>query len=78
MQWHQERQRLLAENVSNADTPQFRPRDLSPPNFAPGRAASTQLSLARSNTAHLTSFAGTTQFQLDVAEDSKRGRPAMP
>jgi len=51
MQWHQERQRLLAENVSNADTPQFRPRDLSPPNFAPGRPASTQLSLARTNTA---------------------------
>ncbi len=25
MQWHQERQRLLAENVSNADTPRFRP-----------------------------------------------------
>ena len=31
MQWHQERQRLLAENVANADTPQFKPRDLAPP-----------------------------------------------
>ncbi len=30
MQWHQERQRLLAENVANADTPNFRPRDLAP------------------------------------------------
>ena len=30
MQWHQERQRLLAENVANADTPSFRPRDLTP------------------------------------------------
>ena len=28
MQWHQERQRVLAENVSNSDTPNFRPRDL--------------------------------------------------
>src|SRR4051812_44754375 len=36
MHWHQERQRLLAENVANADTPQFRPRDLAPPDF--GRA----------------------------------------
>ena len=30
MHWHQERQRLLAENVANADTPEFRPRDLAP------------------------------------------------
>jgi len=33
MSWHQERQRLLAENVANADTPKFRPRDLAPPQF---------------------------------------------
>ena len=33
MQWHQERQRILAENVANADTPQFQPRDLAPPQF---------------------------------------------
>ena len=28
MQWHQERQRVLSENVSNSDTPNFKPRDL--------------------------------------------------
>lgn len=33
MQWHQERQRVLAENVSNSDTPNFRPRDLVDPSF---------------------------------------------
>jgi flagellar basal-body rod protein FlgB len=33
MQWHQERQRVLAENVSNSDTPNFRPRDLVEPKF---------------------------------------------
>ena len=32
MEWHQERQRVLAENVANADTPNYRPRDLAPPN----------------------------------------------
>ena len=31
MHWHQERQRVLAENVANADTPRFQPRDLAPP-----------------------------------------------
>jgi flagellar basal-body rod protein FlgB len=43
MQWHQERQRVLSENVANADTPGFRARDLVPlkfdrmtPSSAPG------------------------------------------
>jgi len=53
MQWHQERQRLLAENVANADTPRFQPRDLAPPTFDPARSAS--LGLARTSTAHLAS-----------------------
>ncbi len=30
MQYHQARQKVLAENVANADTPGFRPRDLKP------------------------------------------------
>jgi flagellar basal-body rod protein FlgB len=33
MQWHQERQRVLAENISNSDTPNFKPRDLAEPKF---------------------------------------------
>lgn len=34
LHWGQERQRLLAENVANADTPNFRARDLKAPKFA--------------------------------------------
>ncbi|MGH6681632.1 MAG: flagellar basal body rod protein FlgB [Bradyrhizobium sp.] len=33
MQWHQERQRLLSENVANSDVPNFKPRDLVAPRF---------------------------------------------
>jgi flagellar basal-body rod protein FlgB len=33
MQWHQERQRVLSENIANSDTPNFRPRDLVEPTF---------------------------------------------
>ena len=33
MQWHQTRQKLLAENVANADLPGFKPRDLASPSF---------------------------------------------
>lgn len=33
MAWHQARQRVLAENVANADSPAFRPHDLVQPKF---------------------------------------------
>lgn len=38
MHWHQARQALLAENVANADLPNFRPRDLAEPR-GPGAGA---------------------------------------
>jgi flagellar basal-body rod protein FlgB len=53
MQWHQERQRLLAENVANADTPNFRPRDLSEPDFSRVRTSAAPLALARTSPAHI-------------------------
>ena len=77
MQWHQERQRLLAENVSNADTPRFRPRDLAPLKFdnrmasagVPGAGAPNAggtVTLARTDPGHLGSMAGSAaQFQPD-------------
>lgn len=34
MQGHQERQRVLTQNVADADTPDYRRRDFAPPNFA--------------------------------------------
>ena len=41
MHWHQTRQKVLAENVANADTPGFQPADLKAPAFdrAGGAAA---------------------------------------
>ena len=55
MQWHQERQKVLAENVANADTPKFQPRDLKPLNF--GRdpqagAGGASLKLAATDPSH--------------------------
>lgn len=56
MQWHQERQRLLSENVANADTPGFRPHDLAPPNFDSPPPA--RLSMMATNPLHLIGTAG--------------------
>jgi flagellar basal-body rod protein FlgB len=49
MEWHQERQRVLAENVANADTPGYRPLDLAPPNFEQQLAATPAVVLARTD-----------------------------
>ena len=57
MQWHQERQRVLAENVSNSNSPNFRPRDLVEPKFEAQTGnvsgTSTALPIARTSTGHM-------------------------
>src|SRR5215470_2711629 len=65
MQWHQERQRVLAENVSNSDTPNFRPRDLVAPKFQPsGQPQGTMgpLPMAQTSAAHMASAGGAPTF----------------
>lgn len=58
MHWQQTRQKLLAENVANADTPGFRPKDLGEPSFAPdGSVEGGALRVARTSPLHLASAA---------------------
>lgn len=65
MHWHEERQRLLAENISNADTPQFRPRDLTPLKIDPSRPTPPTLTLARTSPNHLASAGEVNRFEVD-------------
>ncbi|KQP58772.1 flagellar biosynthesis protein FlgB [Methylobacterium sp. Leaf399] len=61
MQWHQTRQKLLAENVANADMPGFRPRDLAAPDLGrpgaglaqPVGALTGSAGLAQTSPAHI-------------------------
>jgi flagellar basal-body rod protein FlgB len=57
MQWHQERQRVLAENVSNSSTPNFKPRDLVEPKFEVGSGkvdgGAATLAMARTSGSHI-------------------------
>jgi flagellar basal-body rod protein FlgB len=79
MQWHQERQRVLAENVSNSDTPNFRPRDLVEPKFdrtgapAAGAAMGT-LPLLRTSADHIAPSGGGESF----GQDRKVGFETRP
>jgi flagellar basal-body rod protein FlgB len=65
MQWAQERQNVLSENVANADTPKFRPRDLTPPKFnQPGVPQPGPLVLVRTSANHIAGgVGGDPQFQ---------------
>jgi flagellar basal-body rod protein FlgB len=79
MQWHQERQRVLAENISNSDTPHFRPRDLVEPKFdrTGERAAGGpmgSLAMLRTSTSHLAQTGGVESF----APDNKGGFETRP
>jgi flagellar basal-body rod protein FlgB len=49
MQWHQERQKVLADNVANSDTPNFRPRDLVELQFNASGPATPGVSLMRTD-----------------------------
>ena len=47
MQWHQERQRVLAQNVANSDTRDFKPRDLAPLQFEQAGSGAGAMTLRR-------------------------------
>jgi flagellar basal-body rod protein FlgB len=71
MAWHQERQRVLADNIANADTPKFKPRDLVPPDLGRTAPAAGPVALVRTEPMHLSApgAGGGSQFAAD-----RRGR----
>jgi flagellar basal-body rod protein FlgB len=77
MQWHQERQRVLAENISNSDTPNFKPRDLVEPKFNSSGAsagATGSLAMMRTSASHIAPSGGSSSF----AQNTKAGYETRP
>jgi flagellar basal-body rod protein FlgB len=78
MQWHQERQRVLSENVSNSDTPNFKARDLVEPKFDSAGAATSaggSLAMMRTSATHITASGGGAQ---NFGQDRKTGFQTRP
>ena len=79
MQWHQERQRVLSENISNSDTPNFKPRDLVEPTFdkkgASAGGAMGTLPMLRTSTSHM-AMSGGPSFANDGGKSGFQTRPA--
>jgi len=65
MQWHQQRQQLLAQNVANADTPNYRPVDLADPKFELGPPGPAPLQLARTDPGHIAGALSDSDFRSD-------------
>ncbi|MGE9010334.1 flagellar basal body rod protein FlgB [Leptospira interrogans] len=80
MQWNQERQRVLAENISNANTPNFKPRDLVEPKF--DKKGSTigggfgSMAMMRTSASHIAVSGGGQTFDGDGGKSGFLTRPA--
>ena len=57
LDWSQQRQRVLAENVANSDMPNYRARDLAPLKFVPAEQLAatgvTPVTLAQTGSGHI-------------------------
>ncbi|VAW23626.1 Flagellar basal-body rod protein FlgB [hydrothermal vent metagenome] len=79
MEWNQSRQKLLAENVANADTPGYRGRDLVKFDFESalkgqaGGSIATVTTNARHIAARNTSGAGGSKFSVQSYEITPNG-----
>jgi flagellar basal-body rod protein FlgB len=80
MQWHQERQRVLAENISNANTPNFKPSDLVEPKFDKGGSAVGggfgSLPMMRTSATHIVATGGGQTFKGDGGRSGFLTKPA--
>ena len=80
MQWHQARQRVLAENISNANTPNFKPSDLVVPQFdnkgSTAGGATGSLAMMRTSASHIGVSGGAQSFNADGGRSGFLTRPA--
>lgn len=66
LNWHQTRQKLLSENVANADTPGYVPLDLKQLEAGPRMNKVAAVATLTTNQAHIVSaLAGTSDFEVD-------------
>jgi len=79
LDWLGDRQRVLAQNVANADTPGYQANDLKPVSFRAlvgGSIATNAASLTSTDTRHLTGTTGQGRFATQRASDSFEVTPS--
>jgi len=77
MRWLEHRQRVLAQNIANADTPGYVPRDLKPLNYAHStQRDSFRLQLVVTNASHIPARIQKTSF--GAAQESRENYETSP
>ena len=79
LDWLGDRQRVLSQNIANADTPGYRANDLKPLSFRAlvgGTIATNAAQLASTDGKHLTGTAGHGRFATERATDSFEVTPS--
>jgi|TARA_R110002124_G_scaffold42793_6_gene131667 flagellar basal-body rod protein FlgB len=72
LSWLDERQRVIAQNVANSDTPGFVGRDLkAPTDFATALRQGGALQMTRTSANHIAPTATQSRFQTSAAPDSE-------
>jgi flagellar basal-body rod protein FlgB len=78
LEWAQTRQKVLAENVANADTPKYRSRDLVAPTFEePSQVTAApvaSVALVRTERGHIAGFGSTgSPFRTEIGDKNDMG-----
>ncbi|WP_207476440.1 flagellar basal body rod protein FlgB [Arenibaculum pallidiluteum] len=82
MDWLSRRQEVVAQNIANADTPGFRPSDLTPYDFKSALRTSVRLPPARTDGSHLSGVSsdasgGTVQRERKTYETALDGNAVV-
>ncbi len=72
MDWLSERQKLLSENIANADTPGYQARDLKPVDFHKMLKRSSASEIAITNPRHLKGAADAQRFNFKPEKTSSK------
>lgn len=78
MTWLNQRQQVLADNIANADTPGYKPKDVEPVDFEKlAQNATRKIALASTNSRHLVSAARATgPFRVSDQQDNYEMTPS--
>jgi flagellar basal-body rod protein FlgB len=84
MHWHEARQKVLSQNISNADTPGYKPQDVAPLDFkemlesSASKLPHSAAHLTTTNPKHLTIGGGMAGSSGSTAKDQKNPYETSP
>lgn len=75
LDWTSKRQEVLSQNIANADTPDYKPRDLKPFTFRDALADQRRLEMKATDTGHLAGRPSTAQDEARRQRDPYETAP---